>query len=276
MVDTYRAALHDRGVLRISGADAEGFLQGLVTNDVEKTADGAVFAALLSPQGKILCDFFIFRRNGAFLLDCPAAQAAAFAKRLSMYKLRSAVTIADASEHFSVEAAWGVVENAADPRLSALGSRYIVPRSESNGGGAYHPHRIALSIPEGGADFEYGDAFPHDACMDLLNGVDFGKGCYVGQEIVSRMQHRGTARRRVVAVMGEQLTPGAEIMADGAPLGRIGSVAGQRGVAIVRFDRAGEANAGGVEITAEGAPVTLSIPSWANYAFTAPQPHDAH
>ncbi|MDX2266380.1 MAG: folate-binding protein [Hyphomicrobiales bacterium] len=275
MAQTHRAALPDRGVLRISGADAEVFLQGLVTNDVQKAADGLVFAALLSPQGKLLCDFFVSRRDSSFLLDCPAAQATALAKRLAMYKLRSAVTIEEAAE-LSVEALWGGAGGEADPRLPALGARRIAPRAELSEGGDYHAHRIAHAIPEGGVDFDYGETFPHDACMDVLNGIDFKKGCYVGQEIVSRMQHRGTARRRVVAVAGERLAPGAEIMAGAASLGRIGSVAGERGVAIVRLDRAAEAIAGGVEITAGGAPVTLAIPTWATYAFAAPQPHDAH
>ncbi|MBC8049825.1 MAG: folate-binding protein YgfZ, partial [Chitinophagales bacterium] len=222
MQNQHSTALLNRGVLRVSGPDAGAFLQGLITNDLDKTVDGrAIYTALLSPQGKILFSFFIVRREDAFWIDYPSELAAALAKRLALYKLRSAVAIEDVSEAYCVTATWGEggiagEESFADPRLPPLGYRRISPRTELVDSAGYDAHRIALAVPEGGRDYVYGDAFPHDVCMDLLNGVDFKKGCYVGQEIVSRMQHRGTARRRVVAVVAETpLTEGVDIIAGG-------------------------------------------------------------
>jgi hypothetical protein len=235
------AFLADRGVVRVEGEDAPGFLQGLLTNDVLALAAGeARYAALLTPQGKILFDFLVLRAPGApaaFLLDCPKALAADLARRLAIYKLRAKVAILDESAALGVVADWGDAADLAagamvyaDPRAAALGRRAILPRDAAEAIGeaglaAYEAGRIAAGAPKGGVDFAYGDAFPHDVDMDLLNGVDFKKGCYVGQEVVSRMKHRGEARRRVVKVRlsGAAPEPGA---------------AGDRALALVRVDRA--------------------------------------
>ncbi len=278
------AKLSDRGVLRVHGPDAKRFLQGIVTNDMERVGGkSAVHAGLLTPQGKILFDFFVVGEPPDFLLDCPSALAGELAKRLTFYKLRSALEIEDVSDTHAVAAAWGgtpVCPQRAvlypDPRLAALGHRLVLEAGgELSATGcatapeaAYHAHRIALGVPEGGKDFDYGDAFPHEADFDELNGVDFAKGCYVGQEVVSRMEHRGTARKRVVPVEGEVALPegGAEIQAADAAIGRLGSVADKAGLALLRLDRAEKAQSEGKTITAGGVVLRLRQPVWASFA----------
>ncbi|MFZ0572438.1 MAG: folate-binding protein YgfZ, partial [Rhodomicrobium sp.] len=275
------ALLSDRAVLEIAGEDRASFLQGLVTNDVDGLGSGqASFAGLLSPQGKILFDFFAVNAGETILLDCPAALTADLLKRLGFYKLRAKVSLAAAQ--WTVAAAWG--EGAgeflkssaavafADPRLPALGFRGLI-KGEAPGFPAslsdYEAMRIAAAVPEGGKDYAYGDAFPHEACFDLLAGVNFKKGCYVGQEVVSRMQHRGTARTRVLAVSAEAPLPegGADILAEGFAVGRLGSVSGNRGIALARLDRVKEALAKGQPLSAGGIEVTLSVPAWASYSL---------
>ncbi len=285
MGDGRIADLAGRGVVAVSGADAASFLDNLFTTDASAAGDGkAVFGALLAPQGKILFDFIVFRDGERFLIDVARPLVADFVRRLGFYKLRARVEIADLSDDHDVVATWGtdaapVLDGpvAPDPRLSALGWRGIVPAgadmapdhveaSEAD----YEAHRIALGVPAGGADFAYGDAFPHDVAMDHLNGVDFRKGCFIGQEVVSRMQHRGTARRRPVIVRGAGLAAGMPITSGETPVGTVGSVTsgsgtGNLGVAIVRLDRAQEARDAGVPAMAAGAPVELSLPAWAGF-----------
>ena len=278
------AILSDRSVLEIAGEERASFLQGLITNDVAGLGVGeACFAGVLSPQGKILAGFFAINAGNAILLDCPAAVAADLLKRLTFYKLRAKVTLADASDRWRIVAAWGegagdTLKAAAslafqDPRLPALGFRGIIEAGEAVNfnadSAAYDAMRIAAAVPEGGKDYAYGDTFPHEACFDLLNGVSFTKGCYVGQEVVSRMQHRGTARTRVLAVSAAAPLPagGADIIAEGFAVGRLGSVAGSQGIALARLDRAGEALAKGQSLSAGGVAVTLSAPAWASYSL---------
>jgi len=229
-----------------------------VTNEVAKLAIGAsAFAALLSPQGKILFDFLIFRREpDEFWLDVAAAKAAELAKRLSFYKLRAEVEIADISaDCFVVVDAGGPL----DPRHPGLGPRDIVANAAEGDRSAYDARRIALGVPEGGVDFAFGDAFPHDVNMDLLHGVDFAKGCYVGQEVVSRMKHRGDIRRRIVRVglHGAAPAPGASVVDGDLPVGTLGGAAGGQALALLRLDRAAEAKAAGRALTAGG--VTLEV-----------------
>jgi folate-binding protein YgfZ len=164
-----------------------------------------------------------------------------------------------------------------DPRLAALGWRAVVARGKAADLGsasydAYHAHRIALGVPEAGKDFSLGDAFPHEALMDQLHGIDFDKGCYVGQEVVSRMQHRGTARTRIVPLVyleGSAAEPGAEVAAGARSLGRTGSAADGRGLAMIRLDRAADALAAGEAILAGGHPVRLERPAWATFSVPA-------
>ena len=275
------ASLADRGVLRIAGADASHFLQGLLTNDIGKAEAGtAIHAGLLSPQGKILFDFFVMREGDGYLIDAPKESLAPLAQRLTFYKLRANVTVEELPD-FSVAAMWGGTpmhpDGAvvfADPRLPALGHRALLPGGASPGAldcaeageAAYHAYRIGLGVPEGGRDYLYGDAFPHEALFDQLNGVDFKKGCFVGQEVVSRMEHRGTARKRVVPVEGDApLAAGAEVMAGDLPLGTIGSVDGTHGLALLRLDRAADAAAKGVGLNADGTHVRLRHPPFATF-----------
>ena len=292
-MNTKAALLTDRTVLQITGEDRVSFLQGLVTNDVEKIPeDEARFAGLLTPQGKILFDFFIVPGEESFLLDCPAAVSAGLAKRLTFYKLRAKVAVADVSSRWRVAAAWG--EGAADwakvhatvaypdPRLPALGFRMLLSETDAPQFPAnlddYETMRITLAVPEGGKDYAYGDAFPHDACFDLLHGVSFKKGCFIGQEVVSRMQHRGTARTRVLAVSAKQNLPcgGADILTDGLAIGRLGSAAGGRGVALARAGRVRDALAKGQSFSAGGIPVDLAAPAWATYTLDAELAGAAH
>ncbi len=273
------AFLPDRAVLRASGPDARHFLHNVVTCNVETLQPGgARFGALLAPQGKILCDFLVYGvADDSFLIDAPKALAADLLKRLTLYRLRAKVELAlDAAA--GVAAVWDGAPDSADatqtfldPRLPALGHRKVVGAAQEEGGdAAYEAHRIGLGIPKGGADFVYGDAFPHEADMDQLGGVDFKKGCYVGQEVVSRMQHRGTARTRsVIARFAHAPEAGAEIFAGEKPLGRMGSSAGAQGIALARLDRAADARAAGVPLLCAGIEITLHRPDWATFDMDA-------
>jgi len=265
------AMLEDRGVVRVSGADAATFLQGLLTNDVENQPSGeARYAGLLTPQGKILFDMIVVRLpadgEAAFLIDCAAAQAADLARRLGFYKLRAKVAIADESAERGIVAFWGEAPEAradavlyADPRDPRLGWRAILPRAAAlafgtEHAGAYEALRIDVVAPKGGVDFPYGDAFPHDANFDLLNGVDFGKGCYVGQEVVSRMKHRGTGRKRVarVTLAGDAPPPGTPVLDGELSVGSLGSSSGREALVLLRLDRVEDAKAAHRHLTAGG------------------------
>jgi folate-binding protein YgfZ len=270
------ALLQDRGVLSVSGAEATGFLQGLLTNDVERLGTGeARYGALLTPQGKILFDMIVVRTldgdDPSYLIDCAAAQAADLAKRLGFYKLRAKVAIADVSADRAVVAFWGDERPSVDgllyvdPRDPRLGWRAIVPRPAAAAVGLEHINeyeglRIAVVAPKGGLDFAYADAFPHDANFDRLHGVDFDKGCYVGQEVVSRMKHRGTARKRVtrVKLAGPAPAPGTPVMDGELAVGALGSSSGREALAMLRIDRAEEAMAAGRTLSAGGVGVALA------------------
>ncbi|AHB48137.1 glycine cleavage system protein T [Hyphomicrobium nitrativorans NL23] len=288
---TYATLLEDRGFVSVTGPDAEKLLGGLITNEMSVLdAAPALYAALLAPQGKILFDFLVVKTADGFLLDTLRARAGELAKRLAIYKLRAAVEIRDASADFVAGAVWGGaplledgapsgVQVYADPRFSALGHRVIARAGTTAGdlaaavGGveissdAYHAHRIGLGVPEGGRDFAFGDTFPHEALLDQLNGVSFTKGCFVGQEVVSRMQHRTTVRKRVVTVVADAALPREPVpVAIGTvEIGRLGSVAGSRGLALVRIDRVAEAIRDGIPLTAGGTDVRVEVPSFATF-----------
>jgi folate-binding protein YgfZ len=277
MTHAKTALLTDRGVVRVDGSDAWKLLQGIITSDMELLAkQPAIHAALLTPQGKILFEFFVARDGDGFVLETAKDQASGLAKRLTMYKLRAKVDIRDASAGYSVMSAWGDTPHSprrpegtiafADPRLTELGLRVLAEsgfEDTNTDAEAYHAHRISLGVPEGGKDYVLGDTFPHEANMDLLNGVSFSKGCFVGQEVVSRMQHRGTARKRVVIVEADNpLQTGDAIMTGQATIGTIGSVAGHRGLALVRLDRVEEMQSKGERITAAGTPLTIQLPAY--------------
>jgi folate-binding protein YgfZ len=283
------ALLPDRGVIKVIGDDARKFLHGLVTADVlDLTPGTARFCALLTPQGKIIADFFVTEApqadGGGFFLDIPRAVAATLIEKLNFYKLRAKVLIEDLTEALGVIALWdgaGTTKQGlcyADPRLPALGLRIVIAphraaAAASDVGAAlvdaeeYEAHRIALGIPRGGLDFAYGDAFPHEADMDQLGGVDFAKGCYVGQEVVSRIEHRGIARTRAVALRYDGATPesGAPITAGERQVGTMGSAARGRGIALIRLDRVAEADQ--AALAAGGIPIRLVKPDWARFSF---------
>jgi tRNA-modifying protein YgfZ len=278
------ALLPDRGVVKVSGIDARDFLNGLVTTDVTLLHPGlGRFGALLTPQGKIIVDFLITEapsgHGGGFLIDCPRALAQALADKLGFYKLRAKVAVENLSDSLGVLAAWDGDAAMkpdlafADPRHAALGWRILAPEELAQKvadligadlveSPAYDAHRIASGVPRGGLDFMYGDAFPHETNMDRLHGVDFDKGCYVGQEVVSRMQHRGTARTRTVRVAldGFAPEPGTAVVAGDKTVGTMGSTAGRNGLALIRIDRAADALAAGLPLTSGGLAVRVADP----------------
>jgi len=279
------AFLPDRGVVKVSGVDARDFLNGLVTPDITLLRPGlGRFGALLTPQGKITVDFLITEapsgHGGGFLIDCPRALAQSLADKLGFYKLRAKVTVENLSDSLGVLAAWDGDPAMqpdlafADPRADAIGWRILVPAelaqkaadaigAERVDSSAYDAHRIASGVPRGGLDFMYGDAFPHETNMDRLNGVDFEKGCYVGQEVVSRMQHRGTARTRIVRVILDDFSPetGVAVLAGDKSVGTMGSTAGGQGLALLRTDRVADALAAGLKLTAGGLAIHLADPN---------------
>ena len=266
--------LPDRAVLRLSGEDARSWFANLVTCDIAHLEPGqGRWGALLTPQGKILFDFLATIGQDGLYLDTDAALAADFAKRLGFYRLRAKVSVEILSPAWGVYAALPPesvdIEGALafpDPRRPELGLRILAPVAAMAGdaASAYHHRRIELGIPEGGKDFRFGDAFPHEVLMDMLAGVDFKKGCFVGQEVVSRMQHRGTARTRIVPVTASAPLPaaGTEIRIGDRPAGTLGSSAGIRGLALLRLDRVEEGLAAGETLAAEGLALALDKPSW--------------
>ena len=187
----------DRTVFSLSGEGVEDWLSGLITNDL---SEEITFAALLTPQGKIIADFFIYRWYEGLLLDTPRKFAASLHKRLRMYRLRVPIEIEETD--LSVHAVWdeGPAGGFQDPRHASLGRRIVSTRSFKTTGD-YNAHRLSLGVPESQWDFETQEVFPADANMDLLNGVNFSKGCFVGQEVVSRMKRMTTVKKRMRGII---------------------------------------------------------------------------
>jgi folate-binding protein YgfZ len=285
------ALLPDRGVVKVVGDGARTWLGNLVTTDMGRVKPGAPrFGALLTPQGKIIADFIVAEaeppEGDGFFLDCARALAPELMQRLNHYRLRAKVIVEDISDVLGVMAVWGGTPAAhfgltyPDPRLPALGMRCMLSpqRAEDASSAmgatlveasAYEAHRIALGVPRGGLDFVYGDAFPHETDMDQLGGVDFDKGCYVGQEVVSRVEHRASARSRVVPIAYDGHAPegGAAVLAGEKQVGTIGSTAQGRGLALLRLDRVADALAAGVPLASGGIPIRLVKPDWARFAW---------
>ena len=284
------AYLPERGIIGVSGPDARSFLQGLLTCDIERISpEKAGYGALLTPQGKIIADFVIIEApeadGGGFYLDCLVTRVAEVLKRLKLYRLRARVVIGDMSESLGIIVLWGdsAVADAdglviTDPRLAALGQRALVEKSRAESladtpAEDWNNHRISLGVPDGGKDFAYDDAFPHEALLDQLGGVDFRKGCYVGQEVVSRMEHRGTARNRIVPVVfieGIVSEWGLEAQAGGKTIGRVGSTGQGRGLALLRLDRVTDAMAAGQELSAGGLAFRVEKAGFARFAMPDP------
>lgn len=294
---SFFAHLETRAVLRLSGEDVRHFLQNLITADLEVVdAKGSGFAALLTPQGKILFDFFLLSVDGGYLLDAPKDVAADLLKRLIFYKLRAKVEITDVSDTHVVFASWGERSvdnisalNMTDPRVAALGTRFygtadtisaelLAAGLERADSAAYTAHRILLGVPESLSDFDFSTIFPHDANMDALNGVSFSKGCYVGQEVVSRVHHRGTARKRFIKVSSSSPLPeaGSDLEMDGKSVGTLHSSTeaggAYHGIALVRLDKVADGLSRSHAIRCGESDVEVAIPDWANFTWPESDP----
>jgi folate-binding protein YgfZ len=265
--------LSDRGLISIKGPDASRFLQDLITADIESLEiNQARYAGLLTPQGKILFDFFVIREGQGYVLDCLLEQREELGKRLKFYKLRAKLEIgADERGVGAVldGAAAGGIE---DPRADSMGFRLYGPvESAGSQVESYHRRRIEEGLAEGGHDFGSGELFPHEANFDQIGAVSFRKGCFVGQEVVSRMEHRGTARSRILPcrIEGELPPKGSQIEASSKPIGTVCSGAGDRLLALLRLDRLEEAHEAKVSLRAAAARVIPMRASWARYSVPA-------
>ncbi|MDE1173502.1 MAG: folate-binding protein [Parvibaculaceae bacterium] len=289
-ISSYTAAfLPGRGVLRIGGEEASGFLQALITNNIENaTAENAVYSALLTPQGKFLFDFFIVRDGDDYLLDCERARAADLLKRLILYRLRAKVTLANESANYSVAALWGEGEPPSlpglaypDPRTALMGWRAILPGSEPAVEGVrlvpaadYHARRVAFGVGEAPFDIEAERSFPLEANLDDLQGIDFQKGCFVGQEVTSRTKRRGVVRKRLLPcrVEGDMPSPGSPVKVGQREVGTVHSVdnAGERLIALLRLDLID-----GAIIEAGTAELFPEKPLWATFHISMAEEEDA-
>jgi folate-binding protein YgfZ len=265
-----------RGLICVSGPDAATLLEGLLTHNVATAGpDTCVYSAMLTPQGKFLFEIFILAPEaGTYWID--VSDPASFAKRLSLYRLRSKVTIEDKSEAYVVGAVWRVEAlppNAIpypDPRHSELPQRFIAPRSDLPLGDeaaaftAYEQARLGLGVPDLGADLLVEKDFILEGLMDEMGGVDFHKGCYVGQEMTSRMKRRTTVKTKLCRVRFDGPAPAFEtpILADGWEVGRMRSGSQGLGLALIRFDRAQKALEEGHDLRAGDQSIQLDPPSW--------------
>jgi folate-binding protein YgfZ len=284
-------SLPERALLVVAGKDAAHFLHNLVTANIEKLAPGTMTsAALLTPQGKIIAEMLIANageagdEEGLFLIDVSFGYADDLLTRLAAYKLRAEVAIGHAPEGTGLAVMLDAPDYASediyvfdDPRHAELGKRLVGPRDvlETISAGferaepaAYHLRRVSLGVPEMGKDYPSIDAFPHDVLLDQLRGVDFRKGCYVGQEVVSRMEHRGSARTRSLPVRflnGFGVLGGATVRAGDVAIGSIGESFGDRAIARLRLDKLADAIESGTEIVAGGVPIAASRPDFVTF-----------
>ncbi len=272
----YYAPLPQRGLIRIFGEDTVPFLQGLVSNDVTKLEPGgALYAALLSPQGKYLHDFFLTDSGQGIVLDCEKDRLEDLAKRLSLYKLRSKVAIESLPEAQGVVALWGEAEaparGVADPRLPELGWRITGDTTETQNWceaqgytyGDYDRHRLAMGVPDGSRDMTPDRSLLLECGFEELHGVDFAKGCYVGQEVTARSKFRAQLRKflyQVKAVSGELPETGTPVMAGDAVIGEMRSHCGNMGLALIRSEELDKAR--DAVLRAGGAEITVAFPSW--------------
>ncbi len=262
------APLNSRALIAVGGADWRGFLHNLLTNDIEGLAVGAAcFTGLLTPQGRLLFDLFVTATPDGGLVDVAAARRADLMARLTMYKLRAQVTLA--ADDRPVLAAWEPLSSpasrgrgtwVADPRLAALGWRgYGVDTQATADEPAYHAHRLALGVPDPDADCPPDKTYPIEADFDLLHGIDFKKGCFVGQETTSRMKRRGTVKNRMLPITYDGPAPpfGAEVLAGELRAGEVLTGGDGRAIALLRLDRIE-----GAALTVDGRSVRADIPEW--------------
>ncbi len=299
MAERSYALLEDRGFIAVEGEDARSFLQGLVSNDIEKVGAGrAIHAAFLTPQGKYLHDFFVVQMENALYLDCEAARLDDLKRRLSMYRLRAKVALDDASDAFTAAALFGENAGAAfglgaepgtalsfaggviyvDPRLAAAGARAVLPAAAARqvlvdagfadaGREAYDVFRLGLGLPDGSRDMAVGKDLLLESGFEELNGVDFEKGCYMGQELTARTKHRGLVKKRLmpVDIDGPLPATGTPILCGGKEAGEMRSGHGARGLALMRLEYLDKASGAGHDFTADGARLTPRKPDWAAF-----------
>ena len=258
--------LAGRGIVSLEGETSLAFLQDLLTCDVDNLAQGqAAYGGLLSPQGKILYELFVVNLDGRIWLDCPLSQREGLMQKLKLYRLRAKIIIA---EHPDLDIAVGN-KGWADPRHPGMGFRQIVPKASLPETSDYHPARIALGLADGGQDLGEGKFFPHEANWDQFPGVSFTKGCYVGQEVVSRMQHRATARSRILPVLFDGDAPAnTPIISGDTNIGETLSTAGNMALALLRLDRLAEAK---VSLVANGLRLRVKKPDWIKYEVVIPE-----
>ena len=296
MNDANYTSLTDRGILSVSGKDSLAFLQGIVTNDVaEVSSSQVIYSALLTPQGKYLSDFFIVKSDAGFLIDCPASQLNELAKRLTTYRLRAKVDIEDQSKNFNVisivgkkaQSDTGLPETLGkviassdplvffDPRLIELGIRVISPAAstqkflkamgyKAEGIASYKAQQFSLGVPDGGDEEIFKQAFPLEIGFDELNAISFDKGCYIGQEVTTRMKIRRLVKKRLVPAVfsGNSPQPGSIIQKQDVKAGQIFSVSGEVGLAMLRLEILDQVLAEGIELVAEEATLKVKKPSW--------------
>ncbi|OIS93812.1 CAF17-like 4Fe-4S cluster assembly/insertion protein YgfZ [Brucella cytisi] len=270
--------LSNRALVHITGEEAEKFLQAVITTDLDKLGlEDLKPGALLAPQGKILFDFLVSRIDGGLRFDLPASIAADFIKRITLYRLRAKAEITQLPESL-VSVSWQTESHPSQNDSIKRDSRFPTelnvrriygPADCTSDESAWTQLRAEYGIAEGEADFAYNDVFPHDVNFDQTGGVSFPKGCFIGQEVVSRMQHRGTARRRVLVARSEESLPpmGTPVTVDGRDIGTIGSSADTIGIALVRIDRAKDAIDAGSPILAGETPITLTLPPHVRFGF---------
>jgi folate-binding protein YgfZ len=251
-------ALNDRAIVKLEGQDTRPFLQGLITHNIDRLSpESPLYAALLTAQGKVICDFILLQAGEAVLIDCAAPAAPDLAARLKKFRLRAKVTITEAGAGLAVASApeappAGLQAIAAcrDPRLAELGWRWIIdPQTLATSGmeqephAAYDRHRIECGVPDSILDLKPETFFPLDCNFEELNGVDFAKGCYVGQELTARMKHRATARKRILPVASATRLPphGTPLKSGDTELGEMLGSQGLIGLAMLRLDRLGDA-----------------------------------
>lgn len=259
--------LPHRVLVAIDGEDAEHFLEGLITSELPDEGS-VVGSALLTPQGKLLFSFLVARSTGGFLLECDASDQANLVKRLTLYKLRSKVTITPSEDAVFVGADGRLI----DQRHTAMPPRHYGAAEATGSLDAYHGARAATGLLEGPQEIIANQDFPHDVALDLTGAVSFTKGCFVGQEVVSRVKHRGTARRRPVLVKGEGVEPGAGLFVGEREVGTLRLAADGQGVAIVRLDHIKGQD---VHIASpDGPAVTVAAPPYATYSLEADEQAD--
>lgn len=266
----------DRALIRVSGSDSVSFLQNLLTQNVEALSVSRVqYAALLSPQGKVLADMMLWAADdGVIVIEVDPSRSADLLRRLAMYKMRAQVTLEDITTQHIVLVSDAAFDGAwPDPRLPALGLRKLAPMSAAGDATQdYDARRIGAGVPDLARDAASEEVFAGEALLDALNAVDFQKGCFVGQENVSRMKRRATTRKKFcpIAFEGEAPEFGAKVMAGDVELGTVRTGIAGRALALIRLDRAQEALAGGATLSVNGRATRLDPPPWLIL------PHRAH